>query len=591
MDQLSEITLEELNVMEKMTMRAFNVCGQNKLHTLAAILDYWKTHKTFTHLDHCGVTIETELVGICNKYSKVTPAVIKQWRLKSKYYKSIDFMDERQRELLSNQFSFLLSTVSPNAQKIITKLVKDKDILEVIELSRNDVSHSIKNAAPAIKREWRIIRQNLLSFADILITYQGREYTLGYLKLIRKVFCPESFNADKLFEGAKVDSGKINLLTYLDAILHSETLFDQREKIFFAYFYKLDGPKEKELAEKLGVSKERIRQLKIFYKNTLVKPFTFLIGININEFQHFVTCGNDQIVVISNDVAEQNNVKDGLRFTKEFYAAILYNFYKDTHELYSECPEQVKGGRKKDLRKLNNCYLIKKELWDGFAFNDFLNSVDKKFWEERVDTERLEWETYLGQFTKEINTAIKSVCETLLENEYGLEVHENILMFSANKRRLLKDCIYEILSEQGIPMDLSSIFKKMREKFPRIETTGISVRTTIRIHKELFISIGRTGNYSLKEWEQTIPGINKKTIRQLAYEYLQSSALPLPKRQLLAYINSIRKTSYQCLMANLRFKGSNFTLFEDNLVGLKDKAYPDTYIPVGQDKKVESEIK
>lgn len=64
----NDIPLHRLREIERMSVRAWNVCQNNNLTTLSALLHHYQAHGTFAKFRHAGRLTETELINICRKY-------------------------------------------------------------------------------------------------------------------------------------------------------------------------------------------------------------------------------------------------------------------------------------------------------------------------------------------------------------------------------------------------------------------------------------------------------------------------------------------------------------------------------------------
>lgn len=72
MDSITEnIGINELAVLEKLSVRATNACRYGGLHDLFSILRYYDDKKTFLSLKNCGKQSNDELISLCNKYAHI----------------------------------------------------------------------------------------------------------------------------------------------------------------------------------------------------------------------------------------------------------------------------------------------------------------------------------------------------------------------------------------------------------------------------------------------------------------------------------------------------------------------------------------
>lgn len=60
--------LDELDDMEFLNRRAYNVCKGNRLLDLKTLIAYYRSHGTFISLLNCGAKTNIELIAICKKY-------------------------------------------------------------------------------------------------------------------------------------------------------------------------------------------------------------------------------------------------------------------------------------------------------------------------------------------------------------------------------------------------------------------------------------------------------------------------------------------------------------------------------------------
>lgn len=62
------MTIEEIYYSEGISIRSFNVCNDNDIKDLTAILKHYRKHRTFGNLRNCGRKSNEELIALCLKY-------------------------------------------------------------------------------------------------------------------------------------------------------------------------------------------------------------------------------------------------------------------------------------------------------------------------------------------------------------------------------------------------------------------------------------------------------------------------------------------------------------------------------------------
>lgn len=64
------LSLDELNQVENLSVRTYNVCDFNDLHSVTDILKYYDENMNFLRLRNCGEKSNLELIEICKKYKE-----------------------------------------------------------------------------------------------------------------------------------------------------------------------------------------------------------------------------------------------------------------------------------------------------------------------------------------------------------------------------------------------------------------------------------------------------------------------------------------------------------------------------------------
>src|SRR5690554_2440850 len=62
------MTIDEIYKKEEISVRSYNVCKYNELHSVSDLKSYYHKNKSFERLRNCGRKSNEELIEICNKY-------------------------------------------------------------------------------------------------------------------------------------------------------------------------------------------------------------------------------------------------------------------------------------------------------------------------------------------------------------------------------------------------------------------------------------------------------------------------------------------------------------------------------------------
>jgi len=136
----------------------------------------------------------------------------------------------------------------------------------------------------------------------------------------------------------------------------------------------------------------------------------------------------------------------------------------------------------------------------------------------------------------------------------------------------------EILKDLGKVTSLSHILEELKERYPTLKVKESSVRTTLVSRKDDFFTVGKSGTYGLKAWEEDNARTKGGTIRDMAEEYLKNSSQPVKERDLFQYVAQYRNTTFRNMKQNLKLEnGKTFVFFREGFVGLKYKEYSPEY--------------
>ena len=231
------------------------------------------------------------------------------------------------------------------------------------------------------------------------------------------------------------------------------------------------------------------------------------------------------------------------------------------------------------------------------AFNDLLrlSNYSIKEWYKTVTSPRFSVIKVrnIGARTAEelyrLITAVKGYLEAFTDERSVAEAverynNEGIEPQTKNDRQQV---IENIIREAGRPVSFSKLYKEFCKRSPDSKLKESSFRSAISSCPEV-MPIGRTGNYTLKEWtEGTARG---GTIREITHDYLASLKPPIaPYDKVVRVIKKHRpRTLESSFLSNIKAdKSGQFVFYYLNGVrylGLKD-SYPEDYFPWTKDMK------
>lgn len=337
---------------------------------------------------------------------------------------------------------------------------------------------------------------------------------------------------------------------------------------------------KRDIAEKLGISAERVRQKRNGIIENLAAYFSGIRKsgfVSENHYSYIMTHPEDYV-----------NSTEDTDFTPNFVRWVLGATFEEV---------TMVGDIFKPLTYVYNdkmfVNIVPTELCQYYDFNAYVAALDEKLAEKRTDEERVNLKSFMLPFFKvkyyeDQEKEIETACRSILYLTYELEVDMGQIIFKPNKRKNNPDIIEDILRAAGHPMTLDEIFDEFSFQYPERSTTITSLRGSV-ISNPNIIPIGRSSTYTLSEWNGE--GNKGGTIRSIAIEYLNSSPSGIALfSEVAEYIVKYRPATNEsniydnlCLEKTGTFKF--YFLHGERYLGLGGRKYPIEYFPLESESK------
>lgn len=222
---------------------------------------------------------------------------------------------------------------------------------------------------------------------------------------------------------------------------------------------------------------------------------------------------------------------------------------------------------RKVLVEINRLSKIKSEQDIRIPLHSyFINN--ESFWDSSDDFEHMrdeDWQILL-LFLEDVLKNFKDI------SNHNLIIKASIINY--------KEIVYGILKESGSRMHIDEIFDRLKvicQNRGLVCKFNYSVQIKrFLISDERIVSVGKSSYWGLKEW-----GGMLGSIKEIAIELLKQSDLPIKindlAQSILKYRPDSTEKSVVAVIWNTTYSGE-LILFFDNLVGLPEKVYPETYV-------------
>lgn len=577
------MTLNEIKEIEDLSTRTYNICRSNWLYNLASILDYYEKNNTFKNLRNCGVSANAELIAICKKY-QITSEI------------NSLFPEEK------NSFEFIVANLNRKQRSIINSFI-DLNTKKLTVRARNAISTYLNNNFKIRNFAYHIIFP--VNFNPIIIPNVGRKTSIeleAYIKKIKnfikeintisddieiitlknELFVQQVFGTIDV-EGELLEAESIFVL--VDCLLKENLLFDDiQSKIFKESLKIYENEKEhslNDLAEIIGLSRERVRQIRQYCLNELFNKLLIIKNFHDDLPQKYGIDLDSDFINIDKVLVENINNIDNTNFTKVFYTYLIYVYYSDSFSLIGEVDDVLRPRNFRNRSRHNwiNFFIVSNELIAEMDFISFVDDIDRRLSETIKETYEFNFRSYISKFIydSDIDTIdlIYPIAEKIINEEFNLylDLNDNIT-FKRTTVKTIPEYVYDALDSIGEVADAETIYNKVIELNPNFDGDLDSIRPAMK-RDNGFVPISRSGFFGLKKWEKEKQSFKGGTIRSISHGYLEKFNEPIHIAEITAHVLKYRPNSNQkSIYYNLRADETNsFIFYKNSYIGLKNKEY------------------
>lgn len=579
------MTLEELRYNESLSVRTYNVCRYSRLNTLKDILLFYQNNKTFKNIRNCGSKSETELLNICKKYLN-DGLDFRDYMLKNKEIKaSFDNISQNNLtyEIFQKDVLACYHSLSFKARNTLNKIVEDDNFNVNNFVNRTiivdfDFSKIWSCGAKTVKelnwfREYVKIlidkrkEQNVTPF-QILI--DELERTLGLVDL----------GSDTL---NLIEKKELNILYLIDRFVLESKQFKIQEREIFNLILNRNGVLDDselcaDLGTKIGLSRERVRQLVVKFKSITILKFRFILSyfnysFNLNEqikntFWKIQTQPLDPQIHFKHIKNENQTMANLL----ELFSNSKYFILSPTLKLKGTIGAYDQTTYKK-FRELKVYYLVQVDFLEKDKILEILNDLYSILYNRITEDKVYDLSKY--SLNEEQLRFVQSICS---EN-FGLEKDgfERVIL-KRNTIITAPDIIEKILIDFDELMTAEEILEEYNYRFPNTNKEINSIRGALNNERFIFFRGSGVSRYGLKEWERE-RGLKSGNIKNMCIEFIQKEQFPVHIHKLTKYIQQYRNTNHKNVLTNLKLDNRDqFLFYTGGFIGMTNKNYPEKLI-------------
>lgn len=593
------MTIEKIYYSEDISVRSFNVCNDNDLKDLNAILKHYCEHKTFGNLRNCGRKSNEELTALCLKYidydSDHFPEPLKP---EKKLISTINNFTRTQREIVNSFIEINKNGLSNRSKNAITSFLngnlKIRNITERILTNDRFNFQDIKNVGTKTVTELKSFFDSIIYFIEKVSEVENEN---DLVALRNRYFIEKTFSISSI-PNEILESQSI--FSLVDFLISKDAIFDKNENIIFQKAFKIYDKQPEltldDIVEEINISRERVRQIRKAIVEKLYNSLEFTRNIEDDIHQKYNIDQNKLLINIEDELNNLINDVNKTNFSNEFNSFIIYTYISGRFDLIGEIEDVLlpKNFNSRERHNWDNFYLVNKKISCLFNFIDFANDLDKRSSERIEESYIFNFKSYLLSFLTSTNldviNNISEVAEKILNNEFGIYIDtDDNIKFNRNSLKQAHEYVYEALKLLGKPSKVDEITKKVEELHPDYETNEAKVRVSMK-RQNGFVPIGRRSIFGLKEWENQLENFKGGTIRSIVSEYLESEIDPKHISAIAEYVLNYRPNTYErSILDNLKAdETKTFIFFKNSTIGLKSKKYDNSFVELNQIDLLES---
>jgi hypothetical protein len=578
------MTIEEINYSEDISVRSFNVCNDNELKDLNAILKHYREHKTFGNLRNCGKKSNEELTELCMKYIDYGGSqIVEPTKPEKQLITTISSFNRTQREIVNSFIEINSNNLSNRSKNAITSFLngnlKIRNISERILTNDRFNFQDIKNVGTKTVTELKSFIHTITEFIEKVAEVDSEN---DLVALRNRFFIEKTFSISSV-PNEILESQSI--FSLVDFLISKNAFFEKNESIIFQKAFKVfDNQPEltlDEIAEEINISRERVRQIRKGILDNLFNNLQFLKNTEDDLYQKYNIDQNQKLIIIDEDLNNYINEVNNTNFSVEFNTFIIYSYLSNKFDLVGEIEDVLlpKYFNSRDRHNWDNFYLVKNQLTNEFDFKNFANDIDKRINARNELTYSFHFKSYLNNFIKNEDNSLISivfhVAERIINQEFDLiiDLDDNIV-FKRNTVKQVPEYAIEALEKLGLPSKIEDIYKLIELNYPEITKSQDALRGSLQRTPGI-IYFGRSSTYGLKKWEIEKEGIKGGTIKDIIFEYLQNKNDPIHILELLGEVHRYREeTNAKNIITNLKLDPQNkFIIFNQSFIGLSNKSY------------------
>lgn len=572
--------------VKKLSLRARNSLGWylNEKFTVINLArnGFFNKWLKLTEFRRIGKVTAEELKDFLDKVKQLIIQIIEQEKKVSMKIDRVKTLSPLETSIINDFIALKSELLSNRSINALTRfLEEDFSIHNIQQKGLLNSRYSYKRivnigakSAMELKIFFNDIKVYILKITDVN-TEKDLKLSYKHKFLIQNLFPGSNIPIDLIKQGL------LFLLT--DFLINNQGFYDKRDTFIFKKVYKLyfnqDVVHYSDIGDKIGLTGERVRQIRSEIKDALTDKILKLKHINVDLTQYGIDL-QENIIRIDNELVNRINTIDKVNFSKMFIAYLLSIYLGETYTIFLKSDylaDRLLNIYYDEFPREIDYYLVNKKIVEKIDFDSLLREINDRMNKKIEVNYSFNFRKYLSETTgisdSEVLDTAFPIAKEIVNNWYDDMIGlDNEIVFRKNTLKRIHEYAYEALKILDKPTTVKGIYEKIVELNPSFQSCVPSLRSSMLREPE-FVSVGRKSVYGLKKWEETKDNFKSGTIGKISEEYLEQFDCPIHIYQLGAYVQkyrpkSKRKNIMQCLKV---VKLIDFVFFKQGFIGLGSK--------------------
>lgn len=522
-----------LAIYEKMSQRAYNISQNAGFINLNSIVEYGLKMNGFKKLRNCGKITNEEFIRIYENYRDLYESVnmrspdrkIKMLKLlDSQSFVDITLQIFAKRESLSARSYNVCKNAHLNSLKSVLKFYLQNEKSQFLQIKNSSVKTNEELVNICRKYE------NLITSSD-----ENSPKTQISNFLVQSGLL---FDYDLVLNNIGKRSGT-PLFKILELLIDKKRIFKNKHEVevfksCFNCYRPLSNYTFQEIGKKLGISMERVRQIRKNLNNKIEHAFKFINLNHVNDFaEQYKFSDSQPYIYIDPETEFQINSREETKFSSYFITLILSNLFKESHVLFGDLNMVLSKRIFQKSCYEKNIYLINRQITSEFNFKKLHLFLKTKLTDRPRKYEEVSYAYLIKKFANKPLTKPNETIEIInliAMNDFNniLEIEQDGLVFY---RTFAINVIYslkEILEKRDTPMHFTEIYQ-------HLISTGIKIKSSyvhsILIRESKIFGLKGPGLYDLRS-----KGGFFGTIGNVTYQHLSQIGEPIHLKDLENFI-------------------------------------------------------